>query len=95
MGKVSLRVPTSVEKKGAISISGAVAPAHPDVVIVLERKLGNGQWKVIKNIKTDKNGRWKFVRPAGSSSIDVFYRVKVSDKRIGTLQSSTRKLVIK
>jgi SpoIID/LytB domain protein len=95
VGKVSLRVPKSVEKKGSIAISGAVAPAHPDVVIVLERKLGNGQWKVIKNIKTDTNGRWKFVRPAGSSSIDIFYRVKVSDKRIGTLQSSTRKLVIK
>jgi SpoIID/LytB domain protein len=95
IGKASLRVPKSVEKKGEIAISGLVLPAHPDVVVVLERKLGNGNWKVLKNIKTDKNGRWKFVRPAGSSSIDIFYRVKVSDKRIGTLQSSTRKLVIK
>jgi 5-hydroxyisourate hydrolase-like protein (transthyretin family) len=95
IGKASLRVPKSVEKKGEIAISGLVLPAHPDVVVVLERKLGNGNWKVLKNIKTDKNGRWKFVRTAGNSSVDVFYRVKVSDKRIGTIQTGTRKLVIK
>jgi SpoIID/LytB domain protein len=95
IGKASLRVPNTVEKKGEIAISGLVLPAHPDVVVVLERKLNNGAWKAIKNIKTDKNGRWKFVRPAPNKSMDVFYRVKVSDKRIGTIQTGTRKLVIK
>jgi SpoIID/LytB domain protein len=95
IGKASLRVPESVEKQGEIAISGRVLPAHPDVIVILERKLGNGTWKELKNIKTDKNGRWKFVRPAPTSSMDVFYRVKVSDKRIGTIQTGIRKLVIK
>jgi 5-hydroxyisourate hydrolase-like protein (transthyretin family) len=65
------------------------------MTVVLQRKVGNGSWKSIAQLKTDANGKWSSKRYAGSKKSTVSYRVKIDDSRVGKLTSKVQKTAIK
>jgi len=94
-GKASLKVPKEAKKNSTVTLKGSVLPRKSSVKVVIERKIGNGKWRQIKVVKTDKNGNWATTRNTGNTSLKISYRVKISDKQLGKIQSSVKMLTIK
>ena len=94
-GSISASVPKTAKRNSTITITGSVKPSYANVILIVERKIGNGSWKKIRAVKTGSNGKWSLVRKVGSSKLTVSYRVKTQDARIGTLVSKAKTVKIK
>ena len=94
-GKVYLKVPKVAKKNSKVTLKGHVFPRVAGVEVVIERKIGNGQWRKLKVVKTDKNGNWSTTRATGNKGSKVAYRVKVTDKQLGKVQSKVKTLTIR
>lgn len=89
-GAISISAPATAKLKSTFSIAGSTAPRYAGVVIVVERKVGNGAWKRIAVVKTDSKGKWAISRAAGPKKLVVSYRVKTRDSRLGVLVSKVK-----
>jgi hypothetical protein len=94
-GSISASVPKTAKRNSTITITGSVKPSYANVILIVERKIGNGSWKKIRAVKTGSNGKWSLVRKVGSSKLTVSYRVKTQDALIGTLVSKAKTVKIK
>ena len=94
-GKVFLKVAKTAKKNSTVTLKGSVFPKKSGVEVVIERKIGNGKWRKIKAVKTDKDGNWSTTRSTGSKNLKLSYRVKVSDKQLGKIQSMVKTLSIR
>jgi|688.fasta_scaffold101698_2 SpoIID/LytB domain protein len=94
-GSIGISAPKSAKRNASFVVSGSVKPGYESMTVVLQRKVGNGSWKSIAQLKTDANGKWSSKRYAGSKKSTVSYRVKIDDSRVGKLTSKVQKTAIK
>lgn len=89
-GAISISSPATAKLKSTFSVSGSIAPRYAGVVVIVERKVGNGAWKRIGVVKTDAKGKWALSRSAGPNKLVVSYRAKTRDSRLGVLVSKVK-----
>jgi hypothetical protein len=90
-GSIVTSAPKTAKRNSKFKVTGGVSPAYAGVTVIVEKKVGNGSWKRIAKVKTDKRGKWAVNRAAGSSKLTVSYRAKTSDSRLGVLISTAKK----
>jgi SpoIID/LytB domain protein len=95
VGSIGIDAPKSAKRNASFKVSGSVTPRYEGVTVVLQRKVGNGSWKTVARVKTDSDGKWSSVRNVGSKKLNVSYRVKTSDTRLGKLTSKVKKTKVK
>jgi hypothetical protein len=89
-GAISISSPATAKLKSTFSVSGSIAPRYAGVVVIVERKVGNGAWKRIGVVKTDAKGKWALSRSAGPNKLVVSYRAKTRDSRLSVLVSKVK-----
>jgi 5-hydroxyisourate hydrolase-like protein (transthyretin family) len=94
-GTVSIAAPKSAKRNASVTVSGTAKPGFANVVVTVERKLGNGPWKRVGKVNTDATGKWTIKHNVGSKKQTITYRAKTSDPRMGAVVSKSKKTQVK
>jgi SpoIID/LytB domain protein len=94
-GSIGISAPKSAARNSNVTVSGSVSPGYANVAVVVERKLGNGNWKRIGTVTTDTSGNWAITHNVSSKRQTVSYRAKTSDSRLGALVTKVKKTKVK
>ncbi len=94
-GSIVTSAPKSAKRKSTFKVTGSVSPSYAGAAVIVERKVGNGSWKKIADVKTNSAGKWSISRSTGSKPLTVSYRAKTTDSRLGVLVSASKTTQIK
>jgi len=94
-GSIAISAPKAAKRNSTFEVTGSVSPGYEGVVVIIERKVGNGSWAKIATVKTDAVGKWGITRSTGANKLTVSYRAKTSDSRLGVLVSSSKTTKVK